>query len=366
MTLDELNSSSTDINERLNQLRGYFDIPGNLDSKKEFERAMSAMSFWDNKETAQKTVQQLSRCKTILDPFLKLESRIDDFSVILELIAEDEDDTALFKEADDALPGLLKSLDQLELISFLDEKYDSNNCFLSLQAGAGGTESQDWCDMLFRMYTRWLEQRGFQAQILDIQEGEGAGLKSASIHVIGDNAYGYMKSEHGVHRLVRISPFDSNKRRHTSFAAVELAPEISDDIEIEIDEKDLEISTFRASGAGGQHVNTTDSAVRIKHKPTGFVVSCQNERSQHQNKHTAMKVLKSKIFELEQQKINDEKEAASGPKEDNAWGSQIRSYVLHPYQMVKDLRTQAETSNTSDVLDGDLDMFIEAYLKMKH
>ena len=253
----------------------------------------------------------------------------------------------------------------MEIMSFLSGKFDRNNLYFSVHAGAGGTESCDWASMLLRMYRRFFERRGWKDEVIDLQPGEEAGVKSATLHVTGEFAYGYMKGEKGVHRLVRISPFDSNARRHTSFVSVDVFPELDDDIDIEIDETQLRIDTYRSSGAGGQHVNTTDSAIRITHLPTGIVVCCQNERSQHKNRATAMKMLKAKLYEYEEEKRRSEADAIRGEKMENGWGSQIRSYVLQPYQMVKDLRTEVETSNTAGVLDGEIDEFIEAFLKAK-
>jgi peptide chain release factor 2 len=245
----------------------------------------------------------------------------------------------------------------------LSGKFDHNNAYFSIHAGAGGTESCDWASILMRMYRRWFERRGWKEEIIELQPGEEAGIKSVTIRVEGDFAYGNSKAEKGVHRLVRISPFDSNARRHTSFASVDVFPELDDDIDIDIEEKDLRIDTYRASGAGGQHVNTTDSAVRITHIPSGIIVACQNERSQHKNRATAMRMLKAKLFEREEEKRRNEADELRGEKSEMGWGNQIRSYVLHPYQMVKDLRTEAETGNTAAVLDGDLDQFVEAWLK---
>ncbi len=263
------------------------------------------------------------------------------------------------------LEKLSRELEDLEFRHLLGGEHDSGNAILSINAGAGGTESCDWTSMLLRMFIRWAEEKKFSVQALDILDGEEAGIKNVTILVKGDFAYGYLKSEQGVHRLVRISPFDANKRRHTSFASVDVIPEIEDNIEIKIEDKDLRIDTYRSSGAGGQHVNVTDSAVRITHIPTGIVVSCQNERSQHQNKAVAMKVLRSRLYELEMKKKEEELAKLSGQKQEIAWGSQIRSYVLHPYLMVKDHRTGFETGNAQAVLDGRLDGFMEAYLKWK-
>ena len=296
----------------------------------------------------------------MLEPFRKLQSEVEDYSASVELAAEDEE---FLQETEISYRRLLKSLDRMEIMSFLSGKFDRSNLYFSVHAGAGGTESCDWANMLLRMYRRYFERRGWKDEVIDLQPGEEAGVKSATLHVTGEFAYGYMKGEKGVHRLVRISPFDSNARRHTSFVSVDVFPELDDDIEIEIDESQLRIDTYRSSGAGGQHVNTTDSAIRITHLPTGIVVCCQNERSQHKNRATAMKMLKAKLYEFEEEKRRNEADAIRGEKAENGWGSQIRSYVLQPYQMVKDLRTEVETSDTAGVLDGDIDEFIEAYLK---
>lgn len=321
---------------------------------------MAAGDFWNNQEEAQKTVAKVKAVKNILDPFKKINGKVEDFVVMVELV-EMEEDEELLAEADESWAELLVELDKMELFSFLSGKNDKNDAILTVHAGAGGTESCDWAGMLYRMYTRWAERHNFSVELVDYQDGDEAGLKSATLVIRGEYAAGYLKSESGVHRLVRISPFDSNSRRHTSFASIEITPELNDDIEIDIDPSDLRVDTFRASGAGGQHVNTTDSAVRITHIPTGIFVASQAQRSQHKNKATAMKLLKSKLYEDAERKRAAELDG--GPKVDNGWGSQIRSYVLHPYQMVKDLRTSVETSNTGAVLDGDLDKFIDAFLR---
>ncbi len=291
-----------------------------------------------------------------------LENQLADNLGLIEM-GEAENEADIVREAESAITALAKDAEQAELQTLLSGEVDANDAFIEINAGAGGTEAQDWADMLFRMYLRWCDQNNYKTQIQSILDGEGAGIKSATVLVKGHNAFGWLKVEGGVHRLVRISPFDSNAKRHTSFASIAVSPVIDDSIEIDIQEKDLKIDTYRASGAGGQHVNTTDSAVRITHLPTGTVVACQSERSQHQNRDQAMKMLKAKMFELERQKREAAKSAAQGLKTDIGWGHQIRSYVLHPYQMVKDLRTGVETSQTQDVLNGDLNMFISAMLR---
>ena len=299
-----------------------------------------------------------------LDDFRSLEQEYRDTVELIEL-GEAEDDEEVVAEAAEALSRLERLATQRELETLLSGEADSNDCFIEINAGAGGTESQDWAQMLFRMYMRWAEAHGYGTEILDENPGEEAGLKSASARLQGANAYGWMKTESGVHRLVRISPFDSSARRHTSFASVWVYPEIDDDIEIEIDDRELRIDTYRSQGAGGQHVNTTDSAVRITHLPSGIVVQCQSNRSQHRNRAEAMRMLRSRLYEAELQRREEEARAEQDAKTEIGWGHQIRSYVLHPYRMVKDLRTGVETSNTQAVLDGDLDNFMAAALAQR-
>lgn len=299
----------------------------------------------------------------MVEPWEEAYQELISLKELVELV--EEKDTGSQEEIAKELEKLEKKLGELEFRCLLGDQHDQSNAILSIHAGAGGTESCDWTSMLFRMYSRWAENRGFKVQVLDVLPGEEAGIKNVTILIKGNYAYGYLKSEAGVHRLVRISPFDANKRRHTSFASIDVIPEIEDDIEVKIEEKDLKIDTYRSSGPGGQHVNVTDSAVRITHIPTGIVVQCQNERSQYQNKATAMKILRARLFEVERKKKEEKIAKLYGEKQDIAWGSQIRSYVLHPYLMVKDHRTGYQTSNAQAVLDGGLDGFIEAYLKWK-
>lgn len=306
-------------------------------------------------------MQERTRIAALIENFTIIEQKKVDYAGLYEL-AEIEGDEGLMSEAKQGLGALLAKLKHLELESMLAGEADKNNCFIEIHPGAGGTESQDWAFMLMRMYIRWAELRGFSCEILDQQEGDEAGIKSATLKIAAYNAYGWTKTESGVHRLVRISPFDSNARRHTSFASVWVYPEVDDSIEITIEEKNLRIDTFRASGAGGQHVNKTDSAIRITHLPTNIVVSCQNSRSQHQNRAEAYKMLRARLYERELQKREEAASALNASKTDIGWGHQIRSYVLHPYQMVKDLRTGVETSNAAGVLDGDIDAFIHAAL----
>ena len=342
---------------------GIFDISTREQELVELEARMLAPDFWNDNESARETVDKVSAHKNIINPYKKLQSQVEDFIALSELIFEDGAESEMLDDADSDWDDLQKALDKIELLSFLSGKHDSSNAFLSINAGAGGTESCDWADMLFRMYTRWIERHKFKYEIVDIQSGDETGIKSCTLLVKGENAFGFLRSERGVHRLVRISPFDSQKRRHTSFSSIDVMPEIDDAEEAEINKSEIREDTFRASGAGGQHVNTTDSAVRLTHIPTGIVVSSQAQRSQHKNRATALKMLASKIFELEQAKQQAELDAVAGVKTENAWGSQIRSYVLHPYKMIKDLRTLEETSNYNNVLDGDIDRFIEAFLR---
>jgi peptide chain release factor 2 len=280
-------------------------------------------------------------------------------------LAEAEDDKDVLAEAEDAMNDLLARAQKAQLKTLLSGEADANDCYLLIQAGAGGTEAQDWAEILLRMYTRWADQHGYTTEWLEESPGEEAGIKSTTVKISGENAYGWLKTESGVHRLVRISPYDSSARRHTSFASAYVTPMIDDNIDIDIDEKDLRIDTYRASGAGGQHVNKTESAIRITHQPSGIVVQCQNDRSQHKNRAQAMSMLRARLYEMELKKREDEAQAANDTKTDIGWGHQIRSYVLQPYQMVKDLRTEVETSNTAGVLDGDIDMFLEAALASK-
>jgi len=306
-------------------------------------------------------LQTIKGLRNKIERYNALYSSWEDLTTLVMLAIEENDESVL-GEIKESFKTLKETLETMQLETLLSGKYDKNNAILTLHAGAGGTEAQDWCEMLYRMYTRWAEIRGFKTETLDYLDGEEAGIKSVTFQIDGLNAYGYAKCEKGVHRLVRISPFDSSGRRHTSFASLEVMPEIDDEIEIDISPEDLKIDTYRASGAGGQHINKTESAIRITHLPTGLVVTCQNERSQHKNRATALKMLKSKLVEIAEREQKEKIEDLKGVQLDNGWGSQIRSYVFHPYSMVKDHRTNFETGNTGAVMDGELDGFINAYL----
>lgn len=323
---------------------------------------MSRTGFWDNPDAAQSVVSQLSVLKAVIEPVEEIQREAEDLSELFELATDESDEDELVQLQDD-LRALLKRCEQIELSGLLSRPEDMKNCFFSIHAGAGGTESCDWANMLLRMYTRYFDANKYKFQELDITPGEEAGIRSITLCVSGPFAFGKLSCEVGVHRLVRISPFDANKRRHTSFAAIDCAPEFDEDIDIEVKDDDIRIDFYRASGAGGQHVNKTSSAVRITHEPTGIVVQCQNERSQHKNRAQALKVLKARLYVLEEQKRDAEVAKLYGTKGEIAWGSQIRSYVMQPYQMVKDHRTDFQTGNVDAVLDGDLDGFIESYLR---
>ena len=322
---------------------------------------MMVPGFWDDQGQAQKVTKQQATMKDSISLYSELRQSLEDLEVLAEL-SQEEDDPNVLQETGEELKLLERRVSELELDVLLSGQYDRGNAIISLHAGAGGTEAQDWVEMLLRMFTRWAEEHNYRVSILDLLPGDEAGVKSVTVEIIGPNAFGYLKSEKGVHRLVRISPFDAAGRRHTSFASVEVLPEVDEDVDIEIKTDDLKIDTFRAGGAGGQHVNKTDSAVRITHLPTGIVVSCQNERSQLSNRHAAMKFLKAKLAELELQKKEAEMASLRADYQDIAWGSQIRSYVFHPYSLVKDHRTGAETGNVDAVMNGELDKFMAAFL----
>ena len=325
------------------------------------EAEVARPEFWNDNEKAQEVLKERTLLQKLVEDWESAASGLEDVQVLIEL-GEEVDDAEALAEVRQMLPELEKSIGKMEFARMLSGEHDANNAIVSINAGAGGTEAQDWAEILLRMYLRYCERKGFKAEITDYQPGDEAGTKGVTFTVTGDYAFGYLKAEKGIHRLVRISPFDSNARRHTSFCSVFVFPELTDDVDVEVLDKDLKVDTYRASGAGGQHVNKTDSAIRITHIPTGIVVSCQSQRSQHKNRSTAMKQLKARLYEMELEKKESEAEELGGEKKDIAWGSQIRSYVLHPYRMVKDHRTDFESGNTDAVLDGNLDGFIEAYL----
>jgi len=340
---------------------GLFDVDLKRESVQELEAAIAAPGFWDDAENAQKLLKERTVMGKVVESWDRLCRQAEDIRVLIELGAEAEDEATL-TEVHKLNEDLEKGVTQAEFQKMLSGPHDRSSCFVSINAGAGGTESQDWAEMLLRMYLRYCERKGWRTEITDYQAGEEAGVKGVTFAVTGEYAYGYLKAEAGIHRLVRISPFDSNARRHTSFASAFVFPEIEDDIAIKINESELRVDTYRSSGAGGQHVNTTDSAIRITHLPTGVVVACQTERSQHLNRATAMRVLRAKLYELEVEEREARAAEISGVKKEIGWGSQIRSYVLHPYKMVKDLRTGVETGNPDAVLDGELEEFVVAYL----
>ena len=331
---------------------------------KELEEAATAEDFWNDMENSQKVLQKTKQLKSKVEAYESLYNDFIDAGDLAEM-ADEEEDASMLEEIKGSVDDIEKRLEEMTLETLLSGEYDKNNAILTIHSGAGGTESQDWAQMLYRMYTRWAERRGFAVTTIDFLEGDEAGIKSVTFQVSGLNAYGYAKCEKGVHRLVRISPFDAAGRRHTSFASLEVMPEIEEDTTVVINPDDLKVDTYRASGAGGQHINKTDSAIRITHIPTGVVVACQNERSQHKNREMAMKMLKAKLAEIMEREQKEKIEDIKGEQKDVAWGSQIRSYVFHPYNLVKDHRTNFEMGNIGAVMDGDIDGFINEYLKQK-
>ncbi|MDN5620173.1 MAG: peptide chain release factor 2 [Psychrobacter sp.] len=361
MEINPYQEQIKDLSERGQDLRRYLDFDGKQERLEEVNLELENPELWNDPERATKINKEKSHLDGVIDVVVSLETTLADASAMLELAVEAEDES-LLADVQSELDDAEQRVADLEFRRMFSGEMDPNNCYLDIQSGSGGTEAQDWAEMLLRMYTRWAEAHGFKVDVIEVSAGSVAGIKSATIEIKGDYAFGWLRTEIGVHRLVRKSPFDSNNGRHTSFAAVFVSPEIDDNVDIDINPADLRIDTYRSSGAGGQHVNTTDSAVRITHEPSGVVVTCQNERSQHGNKATAMKMLRAKLYELEMQKRMEKQQAVEDNKSDVGWGSQIRSYVLDDSR-IKDLRTGVETFNTGAVLDGDLDQFIEASLK---
>ncbi|MCB6994048.1 peptide chain release factor 2 [bacterium 210820-DFI.6.37] len=362
--LEQIKSDLPGLRGKLKEAGESLDLAGLKGTLKGLDEKTQAAGFWDDHERAQKVMKEKKSIENKIDEFEALATEIEDVEVLISL-AEEAEDASMVKEIRDAYEEAAEKLEELRLATLLTGEYDKNNAIISLHGGSGGTDAKDWAEMLFRMYIRWAERKGYKVKILDYQEEKEGGINSATAMIEGENAYGYLKNEKGVHRLVRISPYDSSGRRHTSFASMDVIPEIDDDMSIEIDPDDLRIDTFRSSGAGGQHVNKTDSAIRITHIPTNIVVSCQNERSQHQNRDTAMKLLMSKLVELKEQEHKENLKELQGDYSQITWGSQIRSYVFHPYTMVKDHRTGAEVGNVAAVMDGDIDYFINEKLKQK-
>ena len=362
--LEDLKPTLNDLGEKLDQMRISLEIPAKEEKIAELEYKMGEPSFWDDAAAAQKLNQELAALKGGVDTYKGLMAKYEDAETLYEMGIE-EGDASMEDDIRAELDLIAEGLETLQLEVLLSGDYDANDAILTLHAGAGGTEAQDWTQMLLRMYGRWAERHGFTVETADLQPGDEAGVKSATLFIKGHNAYGFLKSEKGVHRLVRISPFDSQARRHTSFSACDVMPEIDDAVEVPINMDDVRVDYYRASGAGGQHINKTSSAVRMTHEPTGIVVQCQNERSQLQNKEQCMKMLRAKLFELEQEKKEEEIAKLEGIQQKIEWGSQIRSYVFQPYTMVKDVRTNAETGNVQAVMDGELDPFIRAYLNAK-
>lgn len=360
--LDEIKYRLTPYEKELDEIKDALDLQNKEERIIELERTMEAPGFWDDMDKAQKYMKELKNLKDSIETYNNLKSLYDDILVLIEM-GEESEDAEIAEEAKSSMDEFASKVDEVKIKTLLSGEYDKYNAILKLNAGAGGTESCDWTSMLYRMYTRWAESKGFTTQVLDFLEGEEAGIKSITVQINGENAYGYLKSERGVHRLVRISPFNAAGKRQTSFASCDVMPDIEEDLDVEINDDDIRIDTYRSSGAGGQHINKTSSAIRITHLPTGIVVQCQNDRSQLQNKDKAMKMLKAKLYLLKQQEEQEKKSGIRGEIKEIGWGSQIRSYVMQPYTMVKDHRTNEETGNVSSVLDGNIDQFINAYLK---
>ncbi|MFP3911205.1 MAG: peptide chain release factor 2 [Desulfobacteraceae bacterium] len=362
---DEMTEKIDTILKKLDELRGHLDVAGQKQALDKIEKLMVQPDFWQkDQDEISRLTQERASLRDQVDSWETLQGEAEDARLLVQM-AEEEDDASTLREIRRDVDRLEKNVSELEFRSLLGERDDKRNAIVAINAGAGGTEAQDWVEMLFRMYTRWCENKDMKTRVIDFLPGDEAGIKNITFTVSGPYAYGLLKSEHGIHRMVRISPFDATGRRHTSFASVSVLPEIDTDINITINESDLRIDTYRASGPGGQHVNKTSSAVRITHNPTGIVVQCQNEKSQHRNKEMAMKVLKAKLYERETKKREQKKQELHENQQDIAWGSQIRSYVFNPYQMVKDHRSHLDEGNVDKVMDGDIDMFMDAYLRMK-
>ncbi|HAJ39461.1 peptide chain release factor 2 [Faecalicatena fissicatena] len=360
--LDQFKYELNNFKEPLVEVRDSLDLANKEQRIQELEREMEAPDFWDNPEKSQESMKNLKSMKDDIAIYAKLKDEFDEIETLIEMAAE-ENDESLIPEIQDLLDDFRKTYDDIRIKTLLSGEYDKDNAIVTLHAGAGGTESCDWAGMLYRMYTRWADKHGFAVDVLDYLDGDEAGIKSVTFQVNGENAYGYLKSEKGVHRLVRISPFNAAGKRQTSFVSCDVMPDIEEDIDIEIRDEDLRIDTYRSSGAGGQHINKTSSAIRITHLPTNIVVQCQNERSQHMNKDKAMQMLKAKLYLLQQQENAEKLSGIRGEVKEIGWGNQIRSYVMQPYTMVKDHRTNAETGNVDSVMDGGIDLFINAYLK---
>ena len=362
ITIDELKAKLGGMKTAVDDLRDALSIEASEKRLAELEHQMTMPGFYDDPARSQKVISEMGEVKNKLERFGKLSTQYEEAETLL-LMIEEENDPSLAAEGEEAVNGVEKSIDELQLMTMLNGEYDHNNAILTFHAGTGGTEAQDWAEMLYRMYNKWAQAHGMTVEVLDYQDGDEAGMKSASMMVKGANAYGLLKSENGVHRLVRVSPFDANARRQTSFASLEVMPELDNTIQVDIRPEDIEMQVFRSSGAGGQHINKTSSAVRLIHKPTGVVVSCQTQRSQFQNRDYAMEMLKAKLYQIAKQQHMDKIDDIKGVQNEIAWGHQIRSYVFMPYTMVKDHRTNYETGNVDAVMDGDLDGFIFAYLK---
>lgn len=360
--LDQFRYRISGYDKQLDDIKKSLDLDSKKKRIEELEADMEAPGFWDDPDKSQKAMKELKGLKDSFEGYDSLKSGLEDINVLIEM-ADEADDESLIPEIEEEITTFEEKIESIRIDTLLSGEYDKCNAILTLHAGAGGTESCDWCQMLLRMYTRWAEKHGYTTETIDYLEGDEAGIKSVTIEISGENAYGHLKSEHGVHRLVRISPFNAAGKRQTSFVSCDVMPDIDEDVDVQINDDDLRIDTYRSSGAGGQHINKTSSAIRITHLPTGIVVQCQNERSQHQNKDKAMQMLKAKLYMLRQEEQAAKAAGIRGDVKDNGWGSQIRSYVLQPYTMVKDLRTGEETGNVDAVLDGGLDPFISAYLR---